>query len=205
MSDAGSTTTVDHRLSTTLPADRALARAHRRLLRYHLTMVTQSIAQMVELAGGWLCDRAMSGWIVTVLVADPTDPLPARILGVDVVSLAQARALAPGPPPQSLAIAAPDGFDPGIATWMHESLVSGQQELTVWGDQLRPTDLHTGTEPAQYIPTLAARAFKARALAAAAMPIAVRSDVECYRTAGTPEPATVGMLRRSTSVRRDDR
>ncbi|WP_343575423.1 hypothetical protein [Mycobacterium sp.] len=50
-------------------------------MRYRLDVVAADVADVVTFAGGWLFDRAMAGWDVTVLVADHVDERPLRILG----------------------------------------------------------------------------------------------------------------------------
>jgi hypothetical protein len=188
------------RLSRVLPVDHAIARANRHILRYQLMVAAQSAATVVDLAGGWIFDRVMAGWDVTVLVADPADPLPARILGAEVAGLADIAALRRGPAPQALAVAALDDVPAEIHAWMLDCLGSGQQEITVWGAAC-PADVLAGTEAAQYLPSIAARAFKARARAAANLPPTGYPDVESYRTAGKPEPAVVEPVRESPGGR----
>jgi hypothetical protein len=42
---------------------------------------------VVTRAGGWLFDRVMGGWDVTVFVADPADVRPLQILGTQTLDL----------------------------------------------------------------------------------------------------------------------
>ena len=58
-----------------------------RLLRYQLNVVGSTTQDVVESAGGWLCDRARAGWDVNVLVADGGDPRPLTILGATAIDL----------------------------------------------------------------------------------------------------------------------
>src|SRR5215208_5723706 len=62
------------------PIDRLTASAGR-VLRYQLNDVAATTEDVVESAGGWLCDRAKAGWDVNVLVAEGVDPRPLTILG----------------------------------------------------------------------------------------------------------------------------
>lgn len=71
-----------------MPGPRAIARAHEHVLRYRLVVVTRTVRDAASAAGGWLFDRAMAGWEVTVLAEDATDPRPARVLGAFVVDWA---------------------------------------------------------------------------------------------------------------------
>ncbi len=43
-------------------------------LRYRLDVLGVSAVDVVEAAGGWLYDRVMAGWEVTVLLAQGCDP-----------------------------------------------------------------------------------------------------------------------------------
>ena len=63
-------------------------------MRYRLDVVAADVADVVKFAGGWLFDRAMAGWDVTVLVADHPDERPLQILGVQIVDLEYALATA---------------------------------------------------------------------------------------------------------------
>ena len=56
-------------------------------MRYRLDVVAADVADVVKFAGGWLFDRAMAGWDVTVLVADHPDERPLQILGAQIVDL----------------------------------------------------------------------------------------------------------------------
>ena len=78
-----------------------------RSMRYRLDVVAASVADVVRFAGGWMYDRVMAGWDVTVLLADRTDERPLQILGVDTADLESALALwAERPHPQTVAVAA---------------------------------------------------------------------------------------------------
>ena len=56
-------------------------------MRYRLDVVAASVLDVVEAAGGWLFDRRMAGWDVTVLVPEEEDAHALRILGVDIVQV----------------------------------------------------------------------------------------------------------------------
>jgi hypothetical protein len=61
------------------PIDRAAPGAAR-ILRYQLNVVASSTEEVVQSAGGWLCDHARAGWDVNVLVSGGGDPRPLMIL-----------------------------------------------------------------------------------------------------------------------------
>ena len=58
------------------------ARPEGECLRYRLDVVAAGTLDVVQSAGGWLYDRVMAGWEVTVLLPHGCDSLPLRILGV---------------------------------------------------------------------------------------------------------------------------
>src|SRR5258708_15035725 len=68
-------------------------------VRYRLDVVAADVADVVRFAGGWLFDRAMAGWDVTVIVADHSHERPLQILGAQIVDLEHALASAGDPPP----------------------------------------------------------------------------------------------------------
>ena len=76
-------------------------------MRYRLDVVAASVADMVTFAGGWIFDRVMAGWDVTVLVARDEDVRPIHILGADTLDLETALAMwADRPQPHTLAVSA---------------------------------------------------------------------------------------------------
>ncbi len=62
-------------------------RADGECLRYRLDVVATSAVDVVQSAGGWLYDRVMAGWEVTVLLPRGCDTRSLRILGVAVSDL----------------------------------------------------------------------------------------------------------------------
>ena len=67
--------------SSRVSAARA-TRADGECLRYRLDVVAVSAGDVVQSAGGWLYDRVMAGWEVTVLLPHSCDSRSLRILGV---------------------------------------------------------------------------------------------------------------------------
>lgn len=128
------------------------------------------MADVVSHAGGWLFDRVMAGWDVTVLVADSDATRPLDILGVRVVDLEAGLARREGHPmPQSLALDAQlYATEPRVRERLRHVLEHElSEEVTLWGDGVavdRPVD--SVRHPLSY----AARAFKAQAMAAMAAP-----------------------------------
>lgn len=58
-----------------------VTRANDEGLRYRLDVVAASAVDVVQSAGGWLYDRAMAGWEVTVLLPQGCNTRSLRILG----------------------------------------------------------------------------------------------------------------------------
>jgi hypothetical protein len=45
-------------------------------IRYRLCVVARDVSELVDLAGGWMCDRILAGWDVSVSVSEPCDLRP---------------------------------------------------------------------------------------------------------------------------------
>ena len=117
-------------------------------MRYRLDVVAASVADVVRFAGGWMYDRVMAGWDVTVLLADDVDERPLRVLGVDTADLDSALALwAERPHPQTVAVAA-DLFasDDRVRRGVLGALEQGLTEVTLWGEHL-PAELDDSVGP----------------------------------------------------------
>ncbi len=138
-------------------------------MRYRLDVVAANSADAVRFAGGWMYDRVMAGWDVTVLLADRTNERPLHILGVATADLETALALwEERPHPQTVAVAA-DLFagDERVRRGVLGALEQGLTEVTLWGDDL-PAELDDSVGPVAHQLSAAARAFKRQALTAAA-------------------------------------
>jgi hypothetical protein len=140
-----------------------------RILRYQLNVVASTTEEVVRSAGGWLCDRAMAGWDVNVLVAEGGDVRPLTILGATALDLDT------GFVPMvrtasrigALAVSADVlAADPHVRDEVLRVLKQELTEITVWGRQW-PPGLGRQAESVQHRVSSAARAFKAHALAAA--------------------------------------
>lgn len=137
-------------------------------MRYRLDVVAPSVLDAVRYAGGWIYDRVMAGWDVTVLVAADEDLRPLQILGAATLNLDSVlEDWEDRPHPQTVAVAA-DLFDrdPRVLAHVRNALDAGTTEVTLWGEQL-PAELDSSVDSAQHHLSAAARAFKSLALAAA--------------------------------------
>ncbi len=125
------------------------------------------MADVVGSAGGWLFDQVMAGWDATVLTADDADPRSARVLGSRACGLEYALAR-PAWGPCVRAIAVQAGLydrEPRLRAMVAATLEAGPGEFWLWGDG-PPEDLDGSAGPVRQRLSVAARAFKAQALAA---------------------------------------
>jgi hypothetical protein len=143
----------------------------------------------------------MAGWDVTVLVADNSDDRPLQILGAETADLETALvsglAGLTGPRPHALAVAA-DLYerDARVRQGVRHALESGQTEVTLWGDTW-PAELDR-VDSVEHRLSVAARAFKAQALAAA--------SAELFSNCGTrPNVARPAATPTVMTARRDGR
>ena len=134
-------------------------------------MVAPTTVRVVQFAGGWLFDRVMAGCDVTVHVTDHADARPLQILGARVVDLArtlESRWHVPFPP--TLAVDADLlTADPRVRLLLREAAGLTQTEVRLWGGAW-PADLDGQPSALCHRLSLAARAFKGHALAAADAP-----------------------------------
>jgi hypothetical protein len=137
-------------------------------MRYRLDVVAPTVLDAVKFAGGWVYDRVMAGWDVTVLIDDDEDARPLEILGAEVRDLESVlESWQDRPHPQTIAVAA-DLFDRDsrVRKGVLSALEQGATEVTLWGEGL-PAEIDKSVDSVQHQLTAAARAFKAQALAAA--------------------------------------
>lgn len=162
-------------------------------MRYRLDVVAHNIIDVVEHAGGWIFDRALAGWDVTVLVPDPADVRPLRVLGADVVdleTLSDARRRRRRP--DAIAISATFcELDSRAHADILGALRRGDIDVTVWGESWMSPPEYRG-DPVVHRLSLAARAFKTQALRAAAVPEAANGPVEVFRAGASAFPSMGG-------------
>ncbi|MGP4057572.1 hypothetical protein ACTWP6_22585 [Mycobacterium sp. 4D054] len=137
-------------------------------MRYRLDVVSPTVLDAVRFAGGWIYDRVMAGWDVTVLVGSDEDVRPLEILGADTADLESVlESWEQRPHPQTVAVAADlFGCDDRVRRGVLGALDQGATEVTLWGGPV-PSDLNSSVGPVEHRLSAAARAFKAQALAAA--------------------------------------
>jgi len=155
-----------------------------RFARYELDVIGADVGDVIACAGGWLFDRVMAGWDVTVAVPHHLDTAPLRILGVRTVVL---DALADGrPATRALAVAGPMcNADDLVRTVVGAALGSARTEVTLWGDAWIPT-LGSRGAAVRHELSSAARVFKAQAVSAAGADAAPVAPFEAFFSHGRP-------------------
>ena len=151
-------------------------------MRYRLDVVAPTVLDAVRFAGGWVYDRVMAGWDVTVLIGNDEDVRPLEILGAEVRDLESVLvSWEDRPEPQTIAVAA-DLFarDSRVRHGVLTALEQGATEVTLWGER-PPAELDSSVDSVQHRLSAAARAFKAQALAAANGTEAAVGDTETFR------------------------
>jgi hypothetical protein len=136
----------------------------------------------VQCAGGWLFDQVMAGWDVTVVTADMGDPRPLHILGVRARDLDAVFAMPVlGQCLQAIAVRT-DMYhaDERVRRLVLTAAEAGSAEIRLWGD-VWPADFDGSGDSVSHRLSLAARAFKAQALAAADLPAEPSADTEVFR------------------------
>jgi hypothetical protein len=167
-------------------------------MRYRLDVVASNVADVVRFAGGWLFDRSMAGWDVTVLLtdlADHPDVRPLQIIGARTLDLERALASVDDRPrPQALAAAADlVGCDSRVRQGVLQALDHGVTEVTLWGDTW-PAELDGSVGLVQHRLSMAARMFKGKALAAAALPVSAIDHAESFRCGLSASPSVAADL-----------
>ena len=147
--------------------------------RYRFEIAARNVADVVEHVGGLMFDRVMLGWDVVVLVGEPADDRPLRILGARCVRLQALSFIRQG---HSCSLAVSTELfesDASIRGWVLKALDHGLTEVAVWGGGC-PQELVGAVNLARHQLTAAARAFKAHALVAVGAGAAPTGDTEAF-------------------------
>lgn len=138
--------------------------------RHQLTVIAAGLTDLVASSGGWLFDRARAGWTVNVLVDGSGDVRPLTILGATPLSVDATPVLEAAAGADAVAVSADLlSRDARLRDQMLALWNSGATEVTVWGEHW-PEELGRRIDPQEHRLSVAARAFKAHALAAARVP-----------------------------------
>jgi len=134
--------------------------------KYRLKVRACDVTDVVRSAGGWLFDRALAGWDVTIVLTHGGDVRPLQILGVNTAH--QEPDDEPSAPRRARSLAVSSAVaatDPQTRDDVLHALKRGLTEVTLWGDSW-PAGLESSVESVEHVLSGAARAFKAQALAA---------------------------------------
>jgi hypothetical protein len=155
-----------------------------RFARYELDVIGAGVADVIACAGGWLFDRVMAGWDVTVALPHHLDTAPLHILGVRTVALdalVESR-----PATRALAVAGPMcNADDLVRNVVGAALGSARTEVTLWGDAWIPA-LGSRGAAVRHELSSAARVFKAQAASAAGADAASVAPFEAFFSHGRP-------------------
>jgi hypothetical protein len=157
------------------------------VLRYELNVVASTMEDVVESAGGWLCDRARAGWDVNVLVAVGGDPRPLTILGAAAHDLEDRLLQTMRSASQVGALAVSGDLlqaDVRVREEVVRVLKRGVTEVIVWGTTW-PVELGRQADSVEHRVSSAARAFKSHALVAAGASTASATATEALFLVGT--------------------
>lgn len=165
-------------VSYTAPFARPRVRPEK-VLRYELSVVATDVADMVSGIGGWLFDRAMAGWQVSVAAdRECGDEHALRILGLKAVDLSGLWRSA-GADAVSMTAIGTDRFESDDDRLT--ALRNPGGDVVFFGSR-GPGGLGGQVHRVQYRPSAAALAFKVHALAVAgADPGAVGAVETMYR------------------------
>jgi hypothetical protein len=150
-----------------------------------MAVIAPSVPEVVRFAGGWLVDQGLAGWDVNVLTTGQEDPRPLRILGASAHDLDTVLAsLAPvGACLDAIAIPAyvydSDERVRRMVFNARRDRLGRAADVRLWGEEA-----HSGGGPVRHRLSLAARAFKAQAMAAASIPAEAVTETEVFRTLG---------------------
>ncbi|MGV0605381.1 hypothetical protein [Mycolicibacterium sp. XJ1904] len=135
--------------------------------RHHLTVLAADLADVIGPAGGWLFDRAQAGWDVDVWVEHCPDERPLTILGAAALDETSEAVLRDVPRNGVLAVSAALLRDDPQVRARVLGLAKRGVEVMAWGED-RPGD-GDRIDTIEHRLSVAARAFKAHALAAAGL------------------------------------
>lgn len=171
-------------------------------MRYRLDVLAANVSDVVEAAGGWLFDRRMAGWDVTVVVPETEDVRALRILGVDILKVGSWVSWKERPLVEGLAVAA-DLFerDSRVRQGVLHALQRGLPEVILWGDDW-PEGLLRSSADVRHELSGAARAFKSYAVTAASGREPVSDDpFEVFQCGTIESPSPLRRRRRRRPLR----
>ncbi|MEE4023436.1 hypothetical protein V1Y59_10135 [Gordonia sp. PKS22-38] len=149
-------------------------------MKYQLDIISDCVDDLVQHAGGWIYDRATAGWEVTVSLPLGVDRRPIQILGAHTTLLDLSRDRLPCSRPAIATSVAMCRRDARLAAMLTDAY-RDDTEITLWGDgDTVDDDLARGAVSHRL--SVAARAFKAQALAAVGSRPTIVGRHETFRT-----------------------
>lgn len=147
---------------------------------YLLDVFTSSVREIVADAGGWIVDRVLAGWTVTVITDAVEDDLrAAEILGIKV-AMRSSIADSVRPRPYGIALTSTlYGTDARLRKCVTDALKRQNTEVSVIGEGLEG-ECDPRLSPVTYRVSSAAQAFKMQALAAAGLPNGSEGAIEQF-------------------------
>lgn len=163
---------------------------------YLLDVFTSSLQEVVADAGGWIVDRVLAGWTVTV-ITDAVDDRGrvAEILGTRIAMRSEIGGQT-RPQPYSIALtSALYGTDGRLRKCVTDELNRQRTEIRVIGDHFTG-ECDARLQPVTHRVSSAATAFKAQALAAAGLPHSCVAGAEQFLGVALPARGQVADRKR---------
>jgi hypothetical protein len=161
--------------------------------RYRLHVVSPNLLDTVRFAGGLIFDKATAGWDVLVLLSNCYDVRPIQILGADVADASDDQLLESLRHPTALLAATSLHAEEQIWPLVRAALSDDRTEVGFW-DVESPTPSHRPATVTRHQLSLAARAFKSHALAAAGFIAEPVESVEVFRCARAPHQTETSLI-----------
>jgi len=169
---------------------------------YRLDVFSDSVREVVAEVGGWIVDRVLAGWSVTLITDADDGECAGRILGCEV-TIGSAIADASRPRPYGIVLtSALCRTDSQLQQCIADALDRQIAEISLIG--ARPSGrCDPRLRPVTHRASSAAQAFKAQALLAAGLPDSSVAVTERFLSAALREPNVANSKCRSAARRRE--
>jgi hypothetical protein len=169
---------------------------------YRLDVFSDSVREVVAEAGGWIVDRVLAGWRVTLITDADDGQCAGRILGCDV-AIGSAIADASRPPPYGIVLtSARCRTDSELQKCIADARDRQIAEISLIG--VAPSGrCDPRLHPVIHRASSAAQAFKAHALLAVGLPDSSVGVTERFLSAALGEPNVATGKRRSAERRHE--
>ena len=165
-------------------------------LRHTLWVLGATAPSVIDAIGGWLTDRALAGWEITVFLPESQKARSLQILGLTVLPLSQMWS-APGAPGRTALAVEGSLLQSDAMIRQHAiGMLADGAEITSWGASM-PEEFGAHFLQVQHDPSIAAQAFKRYAADAAEVSI---DPVRAERFLCRANPSTGKRLRHLTAA-----